>query len=239
MAGRSEKVVSFADDLSFGPINPADPVIRVAWARDHLAWTDRNYIVEASREFWPQVLAPGPSKTLWTSRRSVMEFTGFLECVRRLGENSFDVIDLADCTTVDPFIHAPTLSALNARIICSERLFDRHKPLDKAVLEGHSEVWSDLRKENAPLRTLVGGKLKSVPISFFDEELLAHANSEWQSSMKVVGQVLAAEDEWAWDRCSDIVLRSRIEALIQKGILESRDLTASGMPRLIRLAQNT
>ena len=31
-AGRDDEVLSFDDDLSFGPIAPADPIVRAAWA---------------------------------------------------------------------------------------------------------------------------------------------------------------------------------------------------------------
>jgi hypothetical protein len=36
-AGRDDQVVSFFDDLSFGPINPADSSLRAKWVENELA----------------------------------------------------------------------------------------------------------------------------------------------------------------------------------------------------------
>jgi len=41
-AGRSEHVLAFPDNLSFGPINPPDVQLRLEWMNEHLGASQRE-----------------------------------------------------------------------------------------------------------------------------------------------------------------------------------------------------
>ena len=78
-AGRDDQVVTFFDDLSFGPINPAASASRAEWVENQLGWTNWEEVTALSEPFWHEALSPDHRKVAWLSRRSAMEFAGFLE----------------------------------------------------------------------------------------------------------------------------------------------------------------
>src|SRR3954466_11039691 len=86
-AGRDEQVISFFDDLSFGPIDPPDLPLRSKWVEEALGWTGWHDIAPKTEAFWREALSPGRRKVAWLSRRSAMEYTGFLEWLWRLGDD--------------------------------------------------------------------------------------------------------------------------------------------------------
>ena len=95
-AGRSDEVITFPDDLSYGPIDPPDPASRAMWMEKEL---DQDYITQrtpAIEDFWARTRASGVRRIVWTSQRSASEYAGFLEWLSRVGDADFDVVDLTD-----------------------------------------------------------------------------------------------------------------------------------------------
>jgi hypothetical protein len=107
-SGRDERVVRFADNLSFGPIDPADPETRKTWVEEELGftgwpataeqdgdsgWTD---VAASADAFWNESLSPRHRTIAWMTRRSAMEYAGFLEWLWRLGDAPCEVVDLTD-----------------------------------------------------------------------------------------------------------------------------------------------
>jgi hypothetical protein len=95
-AGRGDRVVSFFDDLSFGPINPPDPEARRQWVEEELGYAGWEDVTNTDA-FWQEALEPSP-KIAWVSRRTTQEYTGFLEWLRRLGGAPCQINDLTDVT---------------------------------------------------------------------------------------------------------------------------------------------
>ena len=77
-AGRDDQVIASFDDLSFGPINPSDSSLRAKWVENELGRTDWNDIGSGSERLWDEALFPDNRKVAWLSRRSAMEYAGFL-----------------------------------------------------------------------------------------------------------------------------------------------------------------
>src|SRR6516165_12541947 len=94
-AGRDDEVLSFNDDLSFGPINPPVPIARAAWARAELYFPDNALAVlyDGSEGFW-HTARLAQKRVVWFSRRTACEFCGFLELVSQIGRQSYEVVDL-------------------------------------------------------------------------------------------------------------------------------------------------
>src|SRR5262249_47047464 len=93
-ASRDDEVLSFNDDLSFGPINPAVPIARAAWAKAELYFPDTVLaVLDDTLNFW-QTVRSAQKRVIWFSRRAAVEFCGFLEFVSQMGTQSYDVIDL-------------------------------------------------------------------------------------------------------------------------------------------------
>jgi Domain of unknown function (DUF1835) len=107
-SGRDDAVVSLADNLSFGPIDPADPEARRTWVEKELGFTgwpstpeqdgDNGWedISVRAHAFWNESLSPRHRKIAWISCLSAMEYAGFLEWLWRLGDAPCEVIDLSD-----------------------------------------------------------------------------------------------------------------------------------------------
>lgn len=101
-AGRlTDRVLSFSDNLGFGPIDPPDPMARLEWMKRELKVTaeDWDWLPANTNDFWAVALTESNRIVVWTSRRTVPEYSRFLEWVWRLGQKNYDVIDLTDVET--------------------------------------------------------------------------------------------------------------------------------------------
>jgi len=93
---RDDRVVALADDLSVGPIDPAEPRARAAWAAQELGFNSGEAVVRRIEKSWSEALAPATRRIVWTSRRSARDYSGFLEWLWRLGDQACDVVDLTE-----------------------------------------------------------------------------------------------------------------------------------------------
>jgi hypothetical protein len=231
-AGREERVISLFDCLSFGPINPPDPRLRIQWVEKELGNTGWEEVVGKETSFWSEALSVSGRKIVWLSRRSTQEYAGFLEWLWRVGEQPIEVVDLTDVVVAgskngptEPRL-AISLALLSPRTILESDLLDRAEILTSALCARYRELWGRLRAENAPLRVLSEGELVSAPLSFFDPLLLSCATPEWQKAARVIGEALSDFLTTSVLQTGDLVLCARARALADAGRLESRgDLT--------------
>jgi len=226
-AGRADEIVTFFDNLSFGPINPPD-ASRAKWVESELGRTGWDEVVSSSESFWCEARSSDHRKVAWLSRRSPMEYAGFLEWLWRLGDTPCEVVDLTDVTVSHrrepgpprPPRLAISLAMLPHDVIASEKLWNLAEPLQTSTR--YLDLWRKLREENAPLRIVEGGNLVSAPISFFDSLLMSHATDDWQKVARIVGEGLAAEWDDGVFQTGDLVLAARVNALVECGRLECR-----------------
>ena len=163
-------------------------------------------------------VAPSSRKVAWFSRRSAVEYSGFLEWLWCLDRQPCDVIDLTEVRVTDPTQNtapvktrlALSLGLLTARQILDSGLIDHPEMLTAEARGRYREIWHRLRTENAPLRVLSAEGLVSAPITFFDELLLNCAADRWQRTARIVGEVLANELSASILQTGDLVLFSRV-----------------------------
>ena len=89
-------------------------------------------------------------------------------------------------------------------------------------------VWQALVQENAPLRAVVNGELRSVPESLYDSCIfreLAAAEVEFYEAA-VIGNVLGRDQL----RISDLFIHTRIEKMVRSGALEALTQPEDGCP---------
>ena len=89
-------------------------------------------------------------------------------------------------------------------------------------------VWQALVQENAPLRAVVNGELRSVPESLYDSCIfreLAAAEVEFYEAA-VIGSVLGRYQL----RISDLFIHTRIEKMVRSGALEALTQPEDGCP---------
>jgi hypothetical protein len=226
-AGRDEHVVGFPDNLSFGPIDPLDPALRIRWMEEELSYTGWEEVVAEATSFWTDALSTGNRRVAWLSRRSAQEYAGFLEWLWRVGDESIEVVDLTNVTVTNknkpsrPRL-AISLATLPPDQIIDNNLIDRVEALSNMSRNKYRRLWQRLRADNAPLRVLNAGELSSTPLSFFDPLLLSCAKSEWKKTALIVGEALYESWEGSVFHVDDLVLSARARSLAETGRLEFR-----------------
>lgn len=232
LAGKSDGVLKCPDDLSYGPIADAHPDARLQFIEDVLDYTWDGDFSDLTRSFWQQALDTSRDRIVWLSRRSTMEYGGFLEWLTRNGQTPFRLVDLTDVKIPDP--NAPATLApvgwtarVPAEDIYKSALWSLAKAPDPADLASWIALWSRLRAENAPLRIITDDGLVSAPLDHFDANLLSHVGSEWTRANRVVGETLAALQAQqvgggAVSQCGDLVLFARLRDLVEQGALDSQ-----------------
>lgn len=230
MAGRREEVIASSDSLSFGPIDSPSLKDRLAWIEEELNVEGYREVLEFDRLFWEKVLSDKRRKVLWTSRRSAMEYAGFLECLWRLGDAPCSIADLTEVKVIhrgrDGALGAPvaavSIAMLSYETILEHGILDLVEPLTSDSRVDCHALWKKLRGENAPFRVVSEQGMASAPITFFDERIVSCITSDWQKSLRVVGEALVKE--WPLDciQASDFEYFARLQKLVEAGRIESR-----------------
>lgn len=99
-AERADEVAAFPDNLSYGPISPPDADIRAKWMEEELQHNYSPQLPPLIETFWRTSLADGTRRLVWMSRRSVSDYSGFLEWFWRAGDTDFKIVDLTDAQIV-------------------------------------------------------------------------------------------------------------------------------------------
>ncbi len=258
--GRDDRVICLLDDLSLGPIAPPDPYARAAWAQTQLGFTawpnpetrfdlaDGEFghirwdeLVPLTQMFWRDALSDGSRKIVWVTRRSAMEYAGFLEWLWRAGDTPFEIVDLTEAMVSNyrpdragtPPVLAVSLRRLWPEDIIANKLLDRAVPLEASDRSRYRALRQQLRAENAPFRVVSDQGLVSAPMSFFDDRLLSEAVGNWRKVAWIVGHVYGAHHDDNLHQTGLMVLASRIDALIESGRLEHQ----GGSPFAMRFSE--
>jgi hypothetical protein len=229
---RQDRVLSLWEDLSVGPIEPPDIEARWAWAKQALCLEerrrDRAAFLQAKR-FWETALGSPARKVIWVTRRSAQEYCGLLECVRRLGDRPYDVVDLTEAEVPWPVPDDPSARSridylwwLKPRMIRGMGFSNLAAPLEPARRRAYIDLWNRLRRENAAFRVVSDGDLVSKPVEFYDPLLLAESSHRWRKSARVVATVMQNLEEARGIHPDPRVLLGRLRSLVGKGLLESQ-----------------
>jgi Protein of unknown function/Domain of unknown function (DUF1835) len=218
LQGREAAVARFSDNLSRGPINSQQSAARRVWLDEHLGY-DNPDIVSDEDTFWPKVLDKQTSRVAWVSRRSASEHCGFLEYLRRLGDLPTKIIDTTDTRGDDGELFRGTGSIPANHVLSG--LLDTARELDMASRADSLALWGKLRAEDSALRVADRNHaLLSVPLSFYDQQLLSLTASDWRPMARIVGEILAD----AHVDMDDLLPFSRLYALVDSGVLASREI---------------
>jgi hypothetical protein len=232
-AGRNDQVVVTSHGSNVGPIDPSDPSARARWLEDELGRKD----AARSERAWDESLFPGHRKVAWLTRRSAMEYAGFLDWLWHRGDTRCDLVDLSDARISYPEHGGSTpqktspisLALLDPDTIAHNRLWDLAEPLQTTERLRYRKLWDQLLSENAPLRILDGEKLVSAPITFFDEMLMSLVTEDWQKAARIIGTAMAHEMDEEIIQTGDAFLSSRLNAMAKDARLEIRGDSALDM----------
>ncbi|MDP1736852.1 MAG: DUF3658 domain-containing protein [Caulobacter sp.] len=217
LAGRDARVISLPDDLSMGPVGPADPDRRPAWFRDQgIGGSEPFGDVEG---FWREALAHGPRRVVWTNRRVAREYAGFLEWLSRNGAGAFALVDLTHRQT--PGGGKAMLGIAEPGDVVASGWLEAARPLSAPARRELMDLWARLTTDPAPLRLVRDGVLVPALVSAFDEVLMAATSRYWTRLVLIVGKVLGEETRRGEHNASLGLLEARVRALVEAGRLEA------------------
>ena len=233
LQGTDCTVISLPDDLGLGPIHPYCSETRIDYFRnlcpedEFVGYADD--MKSLSETFWRSVSEQYEKRVVWFSRRSVMEYTGFLEFLSRQNDLSgIEVVDLTDGVPGDgaemyggePYrIVTDAIGAMRPEWIAAA--YRTSRPLQDDEVAYYSAIWARLQEENTNLRTLWRGQLYSVEESLYDGPIFSLVPDFWRPAARVVGEALGTlSDEY--HQTGDLFIYSRLLHLVDMGIVECR-----------------
>ncbi len=199
-AGRDDRIVHLADDLSFGPINPPDPAARRDWIRRELALgiDEADWPVRPIDYFWEAALSGAARRVAWVSKRAAHEYAGFLEFVWRLDDTPCDVVEF-DQDQITYLVDGRTerslvlcLSELTPRHFEDQRYWERAAPLDEAARARYRANWAVAARRKRPAPHPRQDSLISAPITYFDDLLVSYTVDRWRKVARVIGEALVS-----------------------------------------------
>ena len=222
--GRDERVFSLDDNLAYGPIAPPTELARADWVAQYLSAADWHHDPGTTEMFWREAMSGASDKIFWVCRKSAPEYCGFLECIARIGDQSYLVVD----ATNERFAHSDGqgtyailgLGELAPDAFLRNRLFESARPLTQAERETDLATWQRLRMEDAPFRIMTAAGLISAPLNHFDAALLSFVTPEWQKFVYVIGSAMAEALDTGFHNEDDFVLASRLRTLAKQGRIE-------------------
>ena len=205
-AGRDEEVLGCPDDLSCGPIESDGQTARAAW------WA-RLYDVPECEDyfetFWNRVTTADNRLVIWFGRHSAQELAFFLAMADRLGDRSYDIVDVTGARS--PAVSLVLTDRLRA-------LLGTERPVTSQEREEARGHWRRLRVENASFRVVTPTGLVSAPVDYFDPLLIERATQEWRQIARVVGDTMGYNFE-PYMQVGDMMLLARVVALVDEGKL--------------------
>lgn len=234
-----EIVLALPDDLSLGPISPYDLETRKKYFKSLFAEIEDegDYMTlsaeaekfwERVEAFWKQVSETEAEKIVWFTRRSVFEYTGFLELLSR--EKNPSELLIVDLTEGLNIVHERkeqevpervvpiSLGELRPEWLISRKDTARH--LTEEELAYYLCRWEELKKDGRLFRTLWRGQLYAETPDLFDELILETVPGTWTIAARVVGEMLGKLSE-EYNLAGDMFLYSRLLKLAKDGLIET------------------
>jgi hypothetical protein len=220
LAGYQQDVLSFTDDLSHGPIAWSTSRERAArWAHLHDPRLEDD--LEA---FWLRLETANRRLVVWFGRHSASELAFFLALADRLGDRSYDIVDVTNLQWI-PL--RPDGTSAVARPVGAVGIgataqlaaqLTTARPISSQEASDAGHLWQRLRSQNAPFRVVTPTGLASAPIDHFDSSILEQAAREWRSSAYVIGSTMAHNCD-PHMQVGDVMLLARLVALVEEGKL--------------------
>ena len=220
LAGFPQDVLSFTDDLSHGPI---------AWgtSRERAAWWAHLHeprLEDELEAFWLRLETANRRLVVWFGRHSASELAFFLALADRLGDRSYDIVDVTNLQWT--FTRPDGTSAVAQPVgavggVPADQLMaqlETARPISPQEADDAGCLWQHLRNQNAPFRVVTPTGLASAPIDHFDSSILERAAREWRSSAYVIGSTMA-HNCVPYMQVGDVMLLARLVALVEEGKL--------------------
>jgi len=223
--GRRERIVDLHEYLDWGPIATDKFDDRVTWLDRHLpndlGW---DWISESTVKFHERAAADS-DRLIWIAPCSAAEQAGLYWYLDQFGGARAQMI-IADNALRGAWRAQPPLTLGELQQEAMAELYDEYPRLPWDSSRFPPDRWRTLVADNALLRIVDEGVLRSAPKDYFDHFLLERCSTEWVKWHRVVADAMA--DIWGTGRSADEgFLLWRLRELIQRG-----DVICSGeLPR--------
>ncbi|QYZ79589.1 DUF1835 domain-containing protein [Methanofollis formosanus] len=238
-----QRVAALADDLSLGPINPYQYPDRQVFFETLYADTEYEFWYQDAlphiRAFWDETRPGDARRIVWFTRRSAIEYSGFLEFLSREPDPcAIEVVDLTEGVDVvwedEPDEAPDRVIPISLGELAPEWLrdqTDRARPLTQDEAAFYLRTWDRLKDDEDGVRTLWRGQLYPTIPSTLGEDVLYAVPEDWTSAAMVIGEALGASSD-EYHQCGDAFLYTRLLFLIRCGEVE-----AEGDPTSMRTLQ--
>ena len=225
-SGRDDQVIRHPDDLSCGPIASDDPSSRSAWWEQVFEEPAHSESLTDDRlaSFWDRVATTDDNLVVWFGRHSAEELAFFLAFAHRVGDRSYDAVDVTGVALSfthqdgSPALRSPAQAASQVPPYRLKSLLDRRRPVTPAERDEAGRRWRGLKRENAPFRVVAEDGLVSAPVDHFDGLLLGQLTHEWHTIAWVVGCTMGNNSD-PYRQVGDLMLLTRVVALVSEGKL--------------------
>ncbi|WP_142779155.1 DUF3658 domain-containing protein [Agrobacterium sp. T29] len=217
-----DRILSFRDDLSCGPIASLASADRVSWWQEYFDWPSATNEFD---DFWEQVDAAEDKIVLWFGKYSAREFAFRLAWAAHMNGRPYHVIDVSSRRSLisgQDSADTITRPAKAASVMLAEsmmQLVGSEQSVSAEEDARNQNEWARLRKENAFFRIVTPTGLTSAAADHFDILLLQQADTTWRKAAYVVGNALGASSE-RYYQVGDLMLIARLQTLMDQGKLE-------------------
>lgn len=233
-----QPVVDLTHVLSWGPI-ACGFAGRQRWLNEHVPadWGEWDWIGEDDQRI-AEAHAIHPQRQLWVTDSSASDLCGLHWYLDRFGGEG-TAICLIDQSHIARWRTEPLLSLGTINADQFGWLIDHIEAQPWDAQRFPVERWAELRREDALLRVIEGGKVMSVAADRFDDHLLRHCSGEWRREIRVAVNAMCS----LWDDGHNMhhdFLTWRLRTLADSGVIESSGpiiLDARDEPVMVRLRE--
>ena len=226
---KKERVVDLTEWLDWGPIVRGTSGSRGNWLNNSVPgdvegkdW-DWRWVDECLVEFRRR-LAADSDRLIWIAPRSASELSGLHWYLDQFGGTGTQFV-IADFPLQGAWRGEPPFTLGELGFDQMAELLDQCPRSAWEPSRFPADRWRTLVDENALLRLVQDGELRSAPEDHFDPLLLRQCSANWVMSRRVIGDTMVG----SWD-CghtpNDVFLFWRLRELIRAGRIES----SAGLP---------
>lgn len=212
----AEEVAAISEELDFGPISHGTLADRAAWLDKSAPFSfgSRDWLAESEAEFGQRVSGT-PERLIWIAPASATDQAGLYWYLSKFGGDG-TALAIADYPVYGAGNGTAPLRLSQLNVEAMGHLYDECPRLPWTSARFPEDRWSALVAENAHLRAVVDGQLRSVPDAYFDDFLIARCPADWTWIPRVLAHAMGVI--WDTGQCagSDLLLW-RLRALIENG----------------------
>jgi len=213
-------VVDLTEDLSWGPITPADFADRAVWFDLNLPWADGRWDwVEEAETLFSSRLAQDSEHLLWVAPHNARELSGLHWYLDRVSDLNVSMIMVGRRALVgEPARKIQGLGELHPKHFGH---LLRHSPREHYDPKGFPATrWSELARDATSLRVAQDAQLINVKEDYFDEAILAEITTTWRKGYRVMAGAMIGLWEEGHDT-SDAFWLWRLRELSMRGVIET------------------